>query len=64
MKADVETVKPDSELIGLSNKCLFSAAHSAHRLGFVFDEHLTYSDQIAALSKHFIVFDVIALVKK
>ena len=25
--------------------------HSAHNLGFVFDEHLTFSDQISTLSK-------------
>jgi len=25
--------------------------HSARKLGFIFDEHLTYSDQISALSK-------------
>jgi len=25
--------------------------HSARKLGFIFDEHLTFSDQISALSK-------------
>jgi len=25
--------------------------HSAHNLGFIFDEHLTFSDQISALLK-------------
>ena len=28
-----------------------NTAHSARKLGFVFDEHLTLSDQISALSK-------------
>ena len=28
-----------------------TTTHSAHNLGFIFDEHLTFSDQISALSK-------------
>jgi len=28
-----------------------NTTHSAHNLGFIFDEHLTFSDQISAISK-------------
>ena len=28
-----------------------TTAYSARKLGFIFDEHLTFSDQISALSK-------------
>ena len=31
--------------------CSFTTSHSARNLGFIFDEHLTFSDQITALSK-------------
>ena len=27
-----------------------TTTHSAHNVGFIFDEHLTFSDQISALS--------------
>ena len=30
-----------------------NTTHSAHNLGFIFDEHLTFSDQISAISKAF-----------
>ena len=29
----------------------FTTTHSAHNLGIIFDEHLTFSDKISALSK-------------
>ena len=31
--------------------CSVTTTHSARNLGFIFDEHLTFSDQITALSK-------------
>ena len=31
--------------------CSLTATHSAHNLGFIFGEHLTFSDQFSALSK-------------
>ena len=31
--------------------CTLNTTHSARNLGFIFDEHLTFSDQISALSK-------------
>ena len=31
--------------------CSFGTSHSARNLGFIFDEHLTFADQITALSK-------------
>jgi len=34
-----------------------TTTHSARNLGFIFDEHLTFSDQISALSK-FCYYDV------
>ena len=36
--------------IGLHNS-LLDISHSARNLGFIFDEHLTFSDQITSLSK-------------
>ena len=33
------------------NSCSLATTHSARNLGFIFDEHLTFSDQISALSK-------------
>ena len=30
---------------------LLNTTHSARNLGFIFDEHLTFSDQISSLSK-------------
>jgi len=44
-------------LIGLKNQLvkihnsLLNTSHSARNLGFIFDEHFTFSDQITALSK-------------
>jgi len=44
-------------LIGLKNQLTeihnssLDTSHSALNLGFIFDEHLTFSDQITALSK-------------
>ena len=44
-------------LIGLKNQLAkihnssLDTSHSARNLGFIFDEHLTFSDQITALSK-------------
>ena len=44
-------------LIGLKQQlskiqdCSLTTTHSARNLGFIFDEHVTFSDQITALSK-------------
>jgi len=49
--------KTEFLLIGLSqqfakiNTSSLITTHSAHSLGFIFDKHLTFSDQISALSK-------------
>jgi len=48
--------KTEFLLIGLNqlskiNDFSLTITHSAHNLGFVFDEHLTFLDQISALSK-------------
>jgi len=43
-------------LIGLKNQlskihsCSLDTSHSARNIGFIFDEHLTFSDQITSLS--------------
>jgi len=50
-------LKTEFLLIGLKQQlakiqnCTLNTTHSAHNLGFIFDEHLTFSDQICALSK-------------
>ena len=33
------------------HNCSLDTSHSAQNLGFIFDEHLTFSDQITSLSK-------------
>ena len=49
--------KTEFHLIGLKQQlckiqdCSLTTTHSARNLGFIFDEHLTFSDQITALSK-------------
>ena len=49
--------KTEFLLIGLKQQlckiqdCSLTTTHSARNLGFIFDEHLTFSDQITALSK-------------
>jgi len=49
--------KTEFLLIGLKQQlakiqnCSLSTTHSARNLGFIFDEHLSFSDQITALSK-------------
>ena len=49
--------KTEFLLIGLSkqlakiNNSSLTTAHSARNLGFIFDEHLTFSDQISSVSK-------------
>jgi len=49
--------KTEFLLIGLKQQlakiqnCTLSTTHSARNLGFIFDEHLTFSDKISALSK-------------
>jgi len=49
--------KTEFLLIGLPqqlaklNTCSLITTHSAHNLGFIFHEHLAFSDQISALSK-------------
>ena len=49
--------KTEFLLIGLKQQlskiqdCSFTTTHSARNLGYIFDEHLTLSDQITALSE-------------
>ena len=49
--------KTEFLLIGLKQQlskiqdCFLTTTHSARNLGFIFDEHLTFSDHIIALSK-------------
>jgi len=49
--------KTEFVLIGLSkqlaklNNSSLTTTHSARNLGFIFDEHLTFSDQISSVSK-------------
>ena len=49
--------KTEFLLIGLKQQlskiqdCSLTTTHSTRNLGFIFDEHLTFSDQITALSK-------------
>jgi len=51
--------KTEFLLIGLKNQgakihnSSLDTSHSARNLGFIFDEHLTFSDQITSLSKAF-----------
>jgi len=53
----LNTSKTEFLLIGLRQQlakiqnCTLNTTHSARNLGFIFDEHLTFSDQICALSK-------------
>ena len=53
----LHTSKTEFLLVGLEqqlakiNSCLLDTVHSAGNLGFIFDEHLTFSDQISAVSK-------------
>jgi len=55
--ANLLTLNSSNLLIGLKQQlakiqnCSLSTTHSAHNLGFIFDEHLSFSDQITALSK-------------
>ena len=60
MTANVLTLnssKTEFLLIGLKQQlckiqdCSLTTTHSARNLGFILDEHLTFSDQITALSK-------------
>ena len=60
MTADLLTLnssKTEFLLIGLKQQlcklqdCSLTTTHSARNLGFIFDEHLNFSDQITALSK-------------
>jgi len=53
----LNTSKTEFLLIGLKQQlskiqdsCV-TTTHTAHNLGFIFNEHLTFSDQISALSK-------------
>ena len=49
--------KTEFLLIGLKQQmakissCSFDTAHSARNFGFIFDEHISFSDHISALSK-------------
>jgi len=43
-------LKKQLDKIGLHNSTL-NTTHSARNLGFIFDEHLTFSDQISTISK-------------
>ena len=53
----LNTSKTEFLLIGLKQQlskiqnCTLNTTHSACNLGFIFDKHLTFSDQISALSK-------------
>ena len=53
----LNTSKTEFRLIGLKQQlakiqnCTLNTTHSARNLGFIFDEHLTFSDKISALSK-------------
>jgi len=53
----LNTSKTEFLLIGLKQQlakienCTLNTTNSARNLGFIFDEHLTFSDQISALSK-------------
>jgi len=40
-----------NQLAKIHNSSLRTLPHSARNLGFMFDEHLTFSDQITSLSK-------------
>jgi len=60
MTANILTLnssKTEFLLIGLKHQlakissCSLDTAHSARNLGFIFDEHISFSDQISALSK-------------
>ena len=53
----LNTSKTEFLLIGVKQQlakiqnCTLNTTHSALNLGFIFDEYLTFSDQISALSK-------------
>jgi len=53
----VNSSKTEFLLVGLSkqlakiNNSLLTTTHAARNLGFIFDEHLTFSDQISSVSK-------------
>jgi len=53
----LNTSKTEFRLIGLKQQlakiqnCTLNTTHSVRNLGFIFDEHLTFCDQISALSK-------------
>jgi len=40
-----------TKMISITRISLLNTTHSARNLGFIFDEHLTFSDQISAISK-------------
>jgi len=50
LKLNVLSLIIRQQLNKISNFCL-NTSHSAHNLGFVFDEHLTFSDQMSSLSR-------------
>jgi len=52
--------KTEFLLIGLSKQLAKINTHSARNLGFIFDEHLTFSDQI---SLHFLVVGSVRYIK-
>jgi len=49
-KTELLLIKLKQQLAKIHN-CTLNTTHSARSLGFIFDEHLTFSDQISALSK-------------
>ena len=53
MTANLLTLKPPglTQQLAKINTSLLITTHSARNLVFIFDEHLTFSDQISALSK-------------
>jgi len=50
MLAVYTSLTENQQLAKINNSSL-NTTHSARNLGFIFDEHLTFSDQIFALSK-------------
>ena len=50
MLAVYTSLTENQQLAKINNSSL-NTTHSARNLGFIFDEHLTFSDQISALSK-------------
>jgi len=50
LKTEFMLIGPSKQLAKINNSSL-NIAYSARNLGFIFDEHLTFSDQISCVSK-------------